>query len=353
MSLAQTLSKYFRISNSIGTFTGIIKAMMLGQKIHYRQLAEEIRGNIKLDSKAKSVFRFLTKPAIDDESYLRFIKDHIPKGKSIIAVDRTTWEMGDIIRNVYVLSASVATHNIGIPALFRLIVRKGAINGKTQISLIKSFIQKFGRESIGVVLGDREFNGFEFINFMIKNKIPFVVRIKKSDCIEQDGDFIKITNLTNTNKTIRGKLVKFRGCTAKFSHLKLNSGEYLSLISSTDIADPIAVYKQRWDIERSFKFCKSSHFNLEASHVTNKVRFTNLLKCMFIAYALMMDIGKMISKVFTIPIKKTLKCKAYSIMHLAADAIKELKGCCDKDFMLVDFIADRSRAGNGWRVVCV
>ncbi|MFU7502763.1 MAG: hypothetical protein ACE1S7_04970, partial [Candidatus Tisiphia sp.] len=69
-------------------------------------MAEEIEGDKLLDSKIKAVYRFLQEDNINIDDYYKYMKNYIPQGKVVLSIDRTTWELGQEIRNILVLSVS-------------------------------------------------------------------------------------------------------------------------------------------------------------------------------------------------------------------------------------------------------
>ena len=49
-----------------------------------------------------------------------------------------------------------------------------------RIAILRRAIERFGAEKIEALLADREFIGKEWFDFLIANKIPFVIRIKQN-----------------------------------------------------------------------------------------------------------------------------------------------------------------------------
>ena len=56
--------------------------------------------------------------------------------------------------------------------------RAGNSGAKERIALIERFIAVFGKARIGLLLGDREFIGTEWLNYLIERDIPFVIRMR-------------------------------------------------------------------------------------------------------------------------------------------------------------------------------
>ncbi|WP_375326286.1 hypothetical protein [Candidatus Tisiphia endosymbiont of Nemotelus uliginosus] len=71
MLLTELLYNHFRMINSrLNTFKGIIKSLILCRGSKYKNMAEEIAGDILLDSKIKSVYRFLQEDHINMDDYI-------------------------------------------------------------------------------------------------------------------------------------------------------------------------------------------------------------------------------------------------------------------------------------------
>ena len=118
--LAQILYNHFKmISSRINVFSGIIKSLMLCRGSKYKNMAEEQIGDILLDSKIKSVSRFLEGNHIDDDNFYQFMSSYIPDGKALLSIDRTIWELGKEIRNILVLAVSY--EKIAMPLIFKII----------------------------------------------------------------------------------------------------------------------------------------------------------------------------------------------------------------------------------------
>jgi len=330
MLLAQVLSKHFKMIDSrLNTFAGIIKAFILCRGVQFKQMSEEIKGDIKLDSKIKSISRFLNGNHIGSKQFYKFIKYYIPQEAKIVSIDRTTWEMGKEIRNV--LTLAISFDGIAMPVAFKIIPYKGSCTAFDQIELLESFIQEYGIEKIKALVGDREFDNEKLITYLDSKNIAYALRVRKTNRIEDtSGNMVSIRTLGN--KSVRNFLTKFYSVKVKFDHIITTTGDYLSVVSSRNLADALTVYKMRWDIETTFKGCKTGGFRIEDTHVKNSVRFENLIKCLFIAYAIVIRIGDYASKINPIKVKQTLVCKAYSILQFGIRLIKEAYSKSKKEF---------------------
>lgn len=320
MMLTELLYKHFKMINSRhNTFSGIIKSLILCRGSYYKNLAEEIKGDILLDSKIKAVSRFLKGNHIDDNEFCNFMRHFIPEGKLLLSIDRTTWELGKNIRNILVLAVSY--EKIGMPILFKEIGYRGACTAEDQIEIIREFVRVYGKERIEAVMGDREFDNEKLINYLHAEGINYALRLRKTNrIVDKKGERIRIERLGK--QQLRNLKTRLYQVPVKFDHIKLLTGEYLSVASSIGSRDAFELYRRRWDIEAGFKGCKTSGFKMEESNLIDADRFVNFIKCIFIAFAVAIKTGELANNKSPIKTKKTLQCKAYSILQWGIRAIK-------------------------------
>ena len=294
--------------------------MLLTRGINFKHFASEIDGEIQLSSKEQSVSRFLmNKSLITMEEFHQFIAGYFPAEKMVLSIDRTNWERGKKKYNVMVIAASF--RNIAMPIIFSVFNHKGASKAKQQIKLVNIFVHKFGKERIRAIVGDREFGGRLFIKYLNDQQISFVIRIKSNTNLEIDNKKIRVADVKPDTKNL---VSSYCGSDVNFTKIKTKSGDDLSLVSSRNLIDsPELIYKQRWDIETAFKGCKSNGFQLEQTHITNRTRFINLLKCLFISYAIAINIGWNNLSAFTIKFKKTLGSYERSILQHGLYLLRE------------------------------
>lgn len=78
-------------------------------------------------------------------------------GRLILVMDRTNWKFGQ--KNINILMLGVSYRNIAIPLMFRMLDKQGNSSTAERISLMRDFMDWFGRDSIDCLLADREFVG--------------------------------------------------------------------------------------------------------------------------------------------------------------------------------------------------
>ncbi|MDX2082587.1 MAG: transposase [Rickettsiales bacterium] len=294
--------------------------MLLTKGINFKNFASEIKGDAKLLSKEQSVSRFLkNKDLIGMEEFHQFMFKYFPSERMVLSIDRTNWERGKKIYNIMVIAVSF--HNISMPVTFTVFNHKGASTSLKQIAVLKKFVKKFGKDRIEAVVADREFDGGKFIKYLNRNQINFVIRARAGIGIEFSGKKLLIGNAPYTQNLP----CNYLGSDINFTKIKIKQDKHLSLISSKNLDNPVSIYKKRWDIETAFKGCKSNGFQLEQTHITNSTRFINLLKCLFISYAIAINTGwkNLTNNIAKIKFKKTLKTYERSILQHGLYLLKQ------------------------------
>jgi hypothetical protein len=111
-----------------------------------------------------------------------------------LSLDRTNWKWGSINSNLLVLA--VVYRGAAIPVYWLPLNKRGNSSSRERIALMKRFIHQFGRDRIKGLLADREFIGDEWLGWLRKEKIPFVIRIRNNlDTETTGGERIRVDRL--------------------------------------------------------------------------------------------------------------------------------------------------------------
>ena len=155
------------------------------------------------------------------------------------------------------------------------------------------FLRVFKREQIECLLGDREFHGMEWIKWLQKEQIPYVCRLPENlvNITNEKGRFEKAVHAYQEQKkgTQRHLGLCDIGLTNAYeSHIttfRANKIENsIMLLHSKDIANPCKKYRDRWQIETTFRALKRGGFNLEDTHITSTKRLKQLILVLSIAF---------------------------------------------------------------------
>lgn len=177
--------------------------------------------------------------------------------------------------------------------------KRGNSDYKDRIDLLKQFIDTFGPATIDCVLGDREFIGKNWIEWLNQHQIPYVLRIKENGQYigKKNGKMVKAASLFKALPVGQVKYIGKReiGKTdsywAHVSALKTTTNQLVVLLHSPDIEQPCQLYHRRWEIELLFKVLKSSGFDLEATHISDELRLGTLLAILSITCCFAYRIG--------------------------------------------------------------
>ena len=118
-----------------------------------------------------------------------------------LCLDRTNWKVGQHHVNFLVLALVTRRHRI--PLMWNVLGRAGNSDTAQRIALMERYLSVFDASTIKFLLADREFIGAQWLDFLHKNNVPFVIRIKANQLVTtSDG---KTQNLSSLLRTCRGK----------------------------------------------------------------------------------------------------------------------------------------------------
>src|SRR5919107_5905457 len=117
--------------------------------------------------------------SLTPETWTHAIALLLPPTPWILALDRTEWKRGDSRVNLLVLA--VVTHGCAVPLLWTVLPECGSSDTAERIALLSRFVGLFGRERLRFLTADREFIGWEWIGWLLEQRLPFRIRIKAGE----------------------------------------------------------------------------------------------------------------------------------------------------------------------------
>ncbi|MBK6499086.1 MAG: transposase [Saprospiraceae bacterium] len=124
--------------------------------------------------------------------WLKWTTGHIP-----LLIDRTNWEFGK--KKINILMISVLYEGYSVPLGWSLLNKKGNSNQGDRWDLLNKIIDKVGAGKIKYIIGDREFGGVCWYNYLNDNGITFVIRIKENQKVYHDSQKISVKNIVKSN----------------------------------------------------------------------------------------------------------------------------------------------------------
>ena len=310
----------------ISCLVQILQALFCVKTVNLVQIANAFHTNAKQDSSYRRVRRFFQSFSFDMSFIVILVtKLFITKGKFLLLLDRTNWKWGK--KHINILMLSVDYYGIGIP-LFWIVTEKGGnASLDNRIKLLKKVIQRIGVKHIEALLGDREFVGSEWFDFLVKKEIPFVIRTKrnfKAGGIEPYR-FVAIDKLLKKigpkNRLVNYPVLLWGKLIYVSIQVKKNVPEPMIVLSNYQFPDAIDLYRKRWGIETLFSNLKTRGFRMEDTHLTSCKRIEKLLFVLSIAFCWALKTGE--TRVKNEPIKiKTHKRKEKSVFRIGFDLIR-------------------------------
>lgn len=177
--------------------------------------------------------------------------------------------------------------------------KQGSSDHIDRIDLIEQFIKYFSKDKIECVIGDSEFIGKRWINWLQNKKIGYVMNLRPSQNIANAQGNMVVSKLLFTHlkpgqslKLGKRKISKKESYFSCVTGIRLFNGQLIILASAETINSPIDTYKLRWGIETLFKSLKSGGFNLEDTHITDADRVEVLLGIVVMSYTLAFITGQ-------------------------------------------------------------
>jgi hypothetical protein len=140
---------------------------------------------------------------------------------------------------------------------------------------MERYLRLFGAPSIRSLLADREFVDAEWMNFLNKNSVPFVICLKEDMLIRlADGSRRQFHTLLQKPRrgTLEGCLMGMDGSSdnqLRYATKRITSGELLIVATNLDDAGRgMNLYRKRRGMECTFASAQTRRFNIEDTHIT-------------------------------------------------------------------------------------
>lgn len=293
------------------------------------QLACAFPGAARTGSHYKRLQRFLRGFDLDAGATARLIASLVSvDGSWVLALDRTNWKLGKAELNLLVLA--LVYEGVAFPLFWTALGRAGNSDTDQRIALVRQFVSQFGKGRIAFVCADREFPSGRWVGWLVREGIPFRLRVK-SDTLIADGrgalvcaDWLFRDCAVQNERALSGR----RRCLGQRLFVRgtrLPDGEFLIVIADDERAC-LADYAKRWGIETLFGALKRRGFNLESTHVTDGERLSKLLALLAIAFCWAFAAGRWVAE--RKPMKATRLKKhgrrAVSVFRLGFDWLRRL-----------------------------
>jgi Transposase DDE domain len=207
-------------------------------------------------------------------------------GPRILALDRTNWKVGESHVNILVLAA--LTPSCKVPLMWTVLDSAGNSGAAERMDLLDRYIALFGKDSIQMLLADREFIGERWLNYLIQNDIPFTLRLREGmHATLADDRQTTLARLLTTPGKGRRALATLTGLRAPL-HLSAKTPkgrEPVILATNRAGHNALTTYRRRWGIEMTFADSKTRGLNFEDTRLTDPAKLHLLTAIIAIALA--------------------------------------------------------------------
>ena len=143
-----------------------------GRTVSLSHLAAQFPGEAQHASNYRRLQRFFQHVIFDNDAIAQLIVGILGQtSPRYLALDRTTWKLGRRAVNVLVLA--IVTRRFRVPVLWVFLGHGRCSSAQDRIDLLQRYLRLLGLSSIKMLLGDREFTGMEWLEFLLKNNILF------------------------------------------------------------------------------------------------------------------------------------------------------------------------------------
>lgn len=301
---------------------GLIKS----RNVQFCEVAQHLNDEAKLSSNEVRIQDFFREVQLDYLSVATLLISLLPaKHKVRLCIDRTEWDFGCCQVNILMVIAGWGS--VQVPLYWELLDNKsGNSSSVDRIDLLQRCWQLLGKDRIGLVIGDREFVGHQWMKYLKDNGLLFVMRLPKHHLIHSlQGQVINITDLIfQADKPRLFTDCMVDGVWGNIWVKPLQAGEYLFLFGTAKVEFFGQFYRKRWTIETCFQSFKERGFNLEKSHVKDLSKLKKLIALVSIAYSICISTGVYIHQKRQKIQMKNHGYKAKSFPRKGIDTIREI-----------------------------
>jgi hypothetical protein len=305
-------------------------ALLLLRDINLSKIATGCAGMAQVASHYKRLQRFLKGFEFEAQSLYQFIIRFFSlPDQLILTLDRTNWKFGKT--DINILTLAIAYKSLAIPFLWTFLSSRGNSNALERAALLKTFLSWGATNTVFTLLADREFIGKDWLQFLLKEKIHFVIRTRENICAANArGALLPLNTMLRGIKP--GRVVifpsrrKIMGVELYIVALRMPTGELLILLTPERPQDALELYATRWNIEMLFSALKQRGFCFENTHVTQHKRLGNMVFILTLALCIALKKGEILENEKPAPLKKhgyvavgLFKRGLNSIAHLIAN----------------------------------
>lgn len=251
-----------------------------------------------------------------------------------LSIDRHNWKFGSKDNNLLAVHLFEPTTGIDFPVHVLDLNHAGNSSTFSRIKIlndISCFLEPYINASqIRVtVLGDREFIGNDWQEYLQLNFNSSVLRLKRSFTMDNGLTVAEVYNNLSINEIYEYTNDTYKIVIKRLPPIKGRRDSCLALISydkSLSVRRILSIYKIRWGIERAFFNLESNGFNTRDTHLDKPKRIEMMVFILFACYYFSVITGYLNSLERRIPVKN----HGYKAMSLFLSGRRFLCGLLNK-----------------------
>lgn len=270
----------------------LILGIVSARTVNLTHLACERGGAVQTASTYRRLQRFFQHVCLPEDWSAGLLARLVGVGGPwTLCLDRTNWQIGATPVNVLVLALCSRRHRV--PLMWTVLGWRGNSGAPERIALIQRFCARFGKARIRVLLADREFIGADWVNWLIQNDIPFVIRMREGMYASPErGIERKLVHLFANPRTQgfapgrhQASLRDLPDRPLTFEARQIPGGDRLIVATNRPGLHALAEYRKRWAIECLFGDLKTRGFNLEDTRLRDPRKLSLLIALAALAAA--------------------------------------------------------------------
>lgn len=290
--LSDTLSAHIGLGKArMETLCLLVAGIVSTRTVNLSHIAAERPGLARVASTYRRLQRFFQYVQLGDDWAAPLVVALVGSPAPwTLCLDRTNWKIGK--RDINILMLAVTTRRFRVPLMWTVLDKAGSSNTADRIALMERYLALFKSTSIRMLLADREFEGQEWLGFLVARRIPFAIRLKEDRIVELPcGKRLALRSLL---KKVRGtrcfeaRLPDQQGHPAldlQFAAKRIRGAELIIIVSTRPGPGILKIYRKRWAIECLFADAKTRGLNLEDTRLTIAPRLSLLLGIAALAVA--------------------------------------------------------------------
>ena len=300
----------------------IVLAVIKTRNVNLTVLAALQPSDASHESQYRKLQRFFEKWVFCQSEFAALILSKLPKpeGGYKLNIDRTNWEYGK--KHINILTIGISIGKVSMPLIWKTLpqtTNRGNSNTKQRIALMNKVLKVLPAKDIHSITMDREFNGNEWLKWLDKKGVSFVLRLRRNVLVNGKS----AGSCRTTRKAKSYQTSEVFGMDLYFGCKSIKKGRESKVYVVSNKFPPheaLELYRSRWGIEVFFGHLKKKGFNFENTHMTDKKKIDKLMAVLALAFLFTIGWGVLMKE------KSTLNAhqKRKSVFRLGLDQLQKM-----------------------------